>query len=83
VFVLTTLVIEAVGAIRVNGWHSFTGTQWNTGNTYGDTVITHGVPHPAGADYGALPLIVGTLASSAIALIVAVPVSLGAALVIA
>ncbi len=39
-------------------------------------------PHPIGAYYGALPLIVGTLATSAIALIVAVPVSIGAALAI-
>ena len=83
VFVLATLVIEAMGAIRVNGLHFFTGTAWNSGNTYGDTVVTHGVAHPVGVDYGALPLIVGTLASSAIALIFAVPVSLGAAFAIA
>ena len=83
VFVLATLVIEAAGAIRLNGLHFFTGTAWNPGNTYGDTVVTHGVAHPVGADYGALPLIVGTLASSAIALIVAVPVSIGAAFAIA
>jgi phosphate transport system permease protein len=83
VFVLATLVIEAAGAIKVNGPQFFTGTAWNPGDTYGDTVVTHGVAHPLGADYGALPLIVGTLASSAIALIVAVPVSIGAALAIA
>ena len=83
VFVLATLVIEATGAIRVNGLHFFTGTAWNPGNTYGDAVVTDGVSHPAGADYGALPLIVGTLASSAIALIVAVPVSIAAAFAIA
>jgi phosphate transport system permease protein len=81
-FVLATLIIEALGAIRFNGLHFFTGTEWNPGNTYGDTVVTHGVAHPAGASYGALPLIVGTIASSAIALIVAVPVSIGAAFAI-
>jgi phosphate transport system permease protein len=81
-FVLATLSIEAVGAIRLNGPHFFTGTEWNPGNTYGDTVVTHGVAHPVGACYGALPLIVGTLASSAIALIVAVPISVGAAFAI-
>ena len=81
-FVLTTLSIEALGAVRLNGWHFFTGTEWNPGNTYGDAVVTDGVPHPVGAAYGALPLIVGTLATSAIALIVAVPVSIGAALAI-
>jgi phosphate transport system permease protein len=82
VFVLATLVIEALGAIRINGLDFFTGTAWNPGNTYGDTVVTYGVAHPVGASYGALPLIVGTLASSAIALIVAVPVSIGAAFAI-
>jgi phosphate transport system permease protein len=81
-FVLATLIIEAHGAIRFNGWHFFTGTEWDPGNTYGETVVTQGVSHPVGASYGALPLIVGTLASSAIALIVAVPVSLGAAFAI-
>ncbi len=83
VFVLATLVVEAAGAIRLNGLHFFTATAWNPGNTYGGTIVTQGVSHPSGAEYGALPLIVGTLASSAIALIVAVPVSLGAAFAIA
>jgi phosphate transport system permease protein len=82
VFVLATLVIEALPAVRVNGLHFFTGSEWNPGNTYGETVVTRGVAHPDGAVYGALPLIVGTLASSVIAVIVAVPVSVGAALAI-
>lgn len=82
VFVLVTLIIEALPAIRVNGLHFFTATAWDTGNTYGETQFTHGVAHPVGAYYGALPLIVGTCATSAIALIIAVPVSIGAALVI-
>ena len=81
-FVLGTLIIEALPAIRLNGLHFFTATEWNQGNLYGNTVVTDGVPHPAGAYYGALPLIVGTLASSAIALFIAMPVSIGAALAI-
>jgi phosphate transport system permease protein len=82
VFVLATLLIEALPAIRLNGLHFFTGTAWDPGNTYGQTEITDGVAHPVGAYYGALPLIVGTVATSAIALLIAVPVSIGAALVI-
>ncbi len=82
VFVLTTLVIEALPAIRLNGLHFFTATEWNPGNLYGNTEVTDGVPHPEGAYYGALPLIVGTLVSSVIALVIAVPVSIGAALAI-
>ena len=81
-FVLATLIIEALPAIRLNGLHFLTATEWNPGNTYGNTVVTDGVAHPIGSYYGALPLIVGTLATSAIALIVAVPVSIGAALAI-
>lgn len=81
-FVLTTLLIEALPAIRLNGLHFFTATDWNPGNTYGGEELTDGVAHPTGAYYGALPLIVGTLATSAIALLIAVPVSIGAALVI-
>ena len=82
VFVLATLIIEALPAIRLNGLHFFTATEWNPGNLTATPLSPDGVPHPAGAYYGALPLIVGTLASSAIALIVAVPVSIGAALAI-
>jgi phosphate transport system permease protein len=81
-FVLVTLIIEALPAIRVNGLHFFTATAWDLGNLYGATAVTHGVLHPVGAYYGALPLIVGTVATSAIALIIAVPVSVGAALTI-
>jgi phosphate transport system permease protein len=82
VFVLGTLIIEALPAIRVNGLHFFTATDWDQGNLYGDAVVTDGVAHPAGVYYGALPLIVGTLASSAVALIIGVPVSIGAAFAI-
>ncbi|HEX7322430.1 MAG TPA: phosphate ABC transporter permease subunit PstC [Mycobacterium sp.] len=82
VFVLVVLLFEALPAINVNGMHFFTGTDWNPGNTYGDATVTRGVEHPVGVYYGALPLIVGTLATSAIALVIAVPVSIGAALVI-
>ncbi len=81
-FVLGTLIIEALPAIRLNGLHFFTASEWNPGNLYGSTEVNKGVPHPVGAYYGALAMIVGTLASSAIALVIAVPVSVGAALAI-
>jgi phosphate transport system permease protein len=81
-FILATLLIKAFPAIRVNGWHFFTGSAFNEGSFYGKPVSTGGVAHPPGASYGVLPEIVGTLETSAIALVIAVPVSVGAALVI-
>jgi phosphate transport system permease protein len=81
-FVLVALLVEALPAIKVNGLHFLAGSGWNPGNSYGTPVTSGGITRPLGASYGALPLIAGTLATSAIALIIAVPVSIGAALVI-
>jgi len=81
-FILVTLIIEALPVIGYNGGHFFTGTTWSEGNLYGKTVTTNGIAHPPGATYGALPAIVGTLGTAAIALVIALPVSIGAALVI-
>jgi phosphate transport system permease protein len=81
-FITVSLILEALPAIRLNGWSFFTSSAWNPGSGYGAVVTTDGIPHAQGSDFGAGPLIAGTLASSAIALIIAVPVSIGAALVI-
>ena len=48
-------------------------------SAYGATVHTDGVAHPGGSDFGAWPIILGTIQSSAIALIFALPISIGAA----
>lgn len=82
VFIMAVLLVEALPVIKYNGWHFFTSSTWAEGNLYGKTLTTKGVAHPPGASYGALPAIVGTLGTAAIALIVAVPVSIGAALMI-
>jgi phosphate transport system permease protein len=79
VFAVTVLAIKAWPAIRVNGFYFLTGSIWNYGNRYGTTVHTHGVAHPQGSQFGAWPIIAGTLQSSAIAIILAVPISIGAA----
>jgi phosphate transport system permease protein len=81
-FILVVLFLKAVPAIKYNGWGFFTGTTWSEGGLYAQPVTTNGVTHPPGASYGALASIVGTLGSSAIALVIAVPVSIGTALVI-
>ncbi len=82
IFVTGVLFVEALPAIKYNGLGFLTQSQWRPGNFYVNPVVTRGVAHPVGASYGALPLIVGTLESSLLALIIAVPVSIGAALVI-
>jgi phosphate transport system permease protein len=82
VLILVALVWKAMPAIRYNGFGFFSRSAWNLGSTYSPIVTTHGVRHPAGATYGAWPLIVGTLQSSFIALILAVPVGVGTALVV-
>ena len=79
VFVLTVLALKAWPAIKVNGWNFLTGSQWTGGSGYATTVYTHGVAHPAGASYGAWPLILGTLQTSVIAVVIALPISLGCA----
>jgi phosphate transport system permease protein len=81
-FILVVLLVKAIPVIGFNGGGFFTHKNWNEGSLYGTSVKTGGLLHPPGANYGALPEIVGTLATSAIALIIAVPISIGAALVI-
>ena len=81
-FVVVTLAVEAIPAIQFNGWGFFIRSEWRPGDLYSAGVTTAGVTHPPGASYGAMPLIVGTLASSAIALVVGVPVAIGAAVAV-
>ncbi len=78
-FVLVVLAVKAWPAIRVNGPGFLTRSLWQPGSTYGAPVRTGGVLHPVGSSYGAWPLIAGTLQSSFIAVLVALPISLGAA----
>lgn len=81
-FVLGTLVLEALPALSHNGWRFLTSSAWQPGNFYGNPVRSGGALHPPGVLYGALPLIAGTLESSLIALLVGVPVAVGAAIAI-
>lgn len=67
-------------AIRFNGLHFLFSETWSLGNLYADPVQHGDYLVPAGAHYGIWVFIVGTLASSAIALVIAVPVGIGVAL---
>jgi phosphate transport system permease protein len=82
VLILGLLLWKALPAIRFNGLGFFTRIQWSLGNLYAPIVTTNGVKHPPMASYGALPFIVGTVVSSAIALVLAVPVAVGTALIV-
>ncbi|MFY9890899.1 MAG: phosphate ABC transporter permease subunit PstC [Streptosporangiaceae bacterium] len=83
ILILIALLFEAIPAIKYNGLHFFYKSVWDEGTGYNAVIVhTGGVEHLSGANYGALPEIVGTLATSAIALIVGVPISIGAALFI-
>jgi len=70
-------------ALTFNGWHFLFGHTWSLGNLYADPVVRRGHLVPIGANYGILVFIVGTLLTSAIALIIAIPVSLGVAIFLA
>lgn len=68
---------DAWPAWRYQGLSFFTGVTWNMGNQYANSpIVHHGVQAAPGAEFGILPFIVGTLGSSLIALVVAVPLSL-------
>lgn len=83
VAVLLFLTIYAWPAITFNGVHFLFGMNWNLGNTYADPIETNGVSILPGAGYGILFLIVGTLLSTLIALLIAVPMGVGAAIFLA
>ena len=58
-----------------------TRAAWPAASTYGLELVTGSVWDVAHDRYGALPALVGTLASSGIALLIATPLALGAAIV--
>lgn len=82
-FVLAVLIVKALPALRYNGLAFFTKSVWDQGGGYNATVVhSGGATHLSGATFGGLAEIVGTLLTAFIALVVAVPVSIGAALVL-
>jgi phosphate transport system permease protein len=82
-FIAVIMIVAALPSIIFNGLSFFTGSVFNFGNLYATTTITHnGVTAPPGAAYGVVPLIFGTLTTSLIALVLAVPISVGGALML-
>lgn len=81
--VVLFLVVYSGQAMVFNGLHFLTDINWNLGDMYDDPVVTRGVSVPSGAEYGILVFIAGTLASSFIAILIAVPLSVGSAIFLA
>ncbi len=74
------LTVYSWPAIRFNGFGFLFSQTWNLGNLYANPVHVRGMLVPPAAHYGIWVFIVGTLASSALALLLAVPVGVGVAL---
>jgi len=83
VAVILFLVVYSGQAMIFNGLHFVTNINWDLGDLYSDPVTVNGISIPPGASYGILVFIVGTLASSGIAILIAVPLSVGAAICLA
>jgi phosphate transport system permease protein len=81
--VIGFLAIYAWPAIRFNGVGFITDNTWNLGSLYADPIDRGGVQVLPGAHYGIMFLIVGTLLSTLVALVVAVPTGVGAAIFLA
>ncbi len=78
-FAIAVLAVKAWPAVRVNGWSFLTGSTWTYGQGYGSVIHKDGVELVQGETFQAWPIIAGTLLSSLFAVIIAVPISIGAA----
>ena len=77
------LALYSWQAIHFNGWGFVVRDTWNLGNLYANPIMRHGFQVQPGATYGILFLIAGTLLSTFLALLFAVPVGIGAAIFLA
>jgi phosphate transport system permease protein len=80
IVIVIFLATYAWPAVRLNGVGFLTQNSWNLGSLYADPITVHGQQILPGAHYGILFLIVGTLLSTAVALLIAIPVGVGAAI---
>ncbi|MBU2773194.1 phosphate ABC transporter permease subunit PstC [Acidithiobacillus ferrooxidans] len=78
--VIVFLVLYSWPAIQYNALHFLWVNDWDLGNLYGNPITQHGQQVMPGARYGIWFLVVGTLASSAIALALALPMGIGSAI---
>ena len=81
-FLAYQMVSEAIPAIRFSGGHFFATRTFNLGDQYGNVETRAGEHALSGAQFGILSMLFGTLVSSVIALIIAVPVSVAGAILL-
>ena len=81
--IVVFLAVYSWPAIRMNGIGFLRRNTWNLGNLYSNPILRHGREVMPGASYGILFLIAGTLLSTLIAVILAIPVGVGAAIFLA
>ncbi len=79
VMLVVFLLVQAWPALHFNGLHFLVHNDWNLGSQYGNPITVNGSQVLPGAHYGILFLIAGTVLSSLIALLLAVPIGVAAA----
>lgn len=80
--ILGVLIISSYPSFVVNGYRFFTTTTWNV-PTNNPVVAVNGIRTLEGASYGMLVFFFGTLMTSALALVLGVPLGLGIAIFLA
>ena len=74
------LTYNAWPALSFNGFHFLFQNDWNIGSQYGTPVMVNGHEVLPGANFGIFFLLFGTIVSSLVALALAVPIGMGAAI---
>jgi phosphate transport system permease protein len=82
VFLAYQMVRQAIPAVRFSGWHFFASTTYDQGNQYGAAQVSHGEHALPRAQFGVLAMLAGTLLSSVIALVLALPVAVAGAILL-
>lgn len=75
ILIFTFLLYYALPAIRFNGLSFFTTYLWNPGKPFATPVYQNGVLGQADASFGMLLFLLGTVVTSTIAIVIALPVS--------
>lgn len=82
VILFSFLIVKAIPSIRYSGFSFFTSYLWHPGFLAENPIFFHGVWAPYNSSFGMLSFFVGTVITTAIALLIAFPVSIFLALTI-